>query len=869
MIIIKWLYWGLIGFALVSCKADISIQEEPEQTVTEEFALAFVERSLAMPEQESMAIDLRTPSAFLPGARLVIKKNAFASSTETDITARLFAEDAAYDVKDLALSPDGNRLLFALRAPEIPNLDDEFQPKWNIWLYDRLSDKLSPIISDPLQAEAGHDINPAFLPDGRIIFSSSRQKLSRQILLDEFKPQYTALDERLNDANFNLHVMNADGSNIEQISFNLSHDLYPTVLENGKILYSRWDNHPGRSMLNWYQMQPDGTDNELVYGWHSHSSGAMDTLVQFTKAIVLDNGDVSVGLSSNLAEYYNVWPQKVALAIASDNLQPLFSEVLNQPAQTPLFNWLFSNSNQAVTAGAINSYFPLKDNTGRYLVSWSPCRVINEQQIMNCAQVDNIVDYNLAAPFYGLWLFDNLQQTQVPVRLAKEGKLVTEPVVMQAYPRQAYLPENANLDLSLVDQQSAILDIRSVYDFTGESSVDISVLADPMQTTAEQRPAHYLRLLRGVPIPPREVLDIDNSAFGVNRNQQMRDILGTVPIAPDGSVRVKVPANIPFNLAVLNADGQAISAIHRNWITLRPGEVRSCNGCHTSDSTRPHGRLDGQWPSINPGLEYAGLMANINPQLYSQPRETLAQTASRVFGTPTLSAGFNFVDIWTDPNKRQPDQSVNIDFANLDTPSPTGISCFAQWQARCRLRIDYPSQIQPIWQRDRRQISPITNELIQDNTCTSCHSRTDNDGNSQLPAAQLELDAAASDLEPDHFRSYQELLRPDNEQELVGGVLVDRLVQATDADGNLLFLTDEDGNLILDDNGQPIPIMVTVQIEASMRAGSAVNSNRFFTLFSATGSHENYLSTTELKLISTWLDIGGQYYNSPFAAVEP
>jgi hypothetical protein len=869
MKIIRWLYLALIALALISCKADISIQQEPEDTVEQEFAIAFIERRLPSAEQDSTAYNVFMPSAFRAGAKLIVKNNAFAASTETDISARLFAADAAYDVKDLALSADGNRLLFALRAPELPDVDDELQPKWNIWLYDRPSDSLNPIISDPLQAEAGHDINPAFLPDGRIIFSSSRQKTARQILLDEFKPQYTALDESLADANFNLHVMNADGSNIQQLSFNLSHDLYPVVLENGKILFSRWDNHPGRSMLNWYQMQPDGSETELVYGWHSHASGAVDTTVEFTKAILLDSGEVSVALSSNQALNYNSWPQQVSLALASDNEQALYAEVLNQPAQTPLFSWSFSNSDNTSAAGAINSYYPLKDGTGRYLVSWSPCRVQIEQQVLSCAQVANIDDYDLAAPLYGLWLFDNQQQTQVPVRLGQAGKMVTEPIVMQAYPRQVYLPENVELDPDLAATDTAILDIRSVYDFSGEASAEIAVLADPMQSNAEQRPARYLRLVRGVPIPPEDVVELDNSAFGVNRNQQMREILGTVAIAPDGSVQVKVPANIPFNLAILNADGQAISPIHRNWLTLRPGEIRSCNGCHTTDNTRPHGRLSGEWPSVNPGLEHAGLMPNIAPELASEAGETLAQTAARVYGTPTLKAGLSFTDIWTNPSQRQPDASVAIDFTNLNTVNPTGIACFSQWQARCRLRIDYPTHIQPLWQLDRQQVSPITNELIQDNTCVSCHSRTDAAGNMQLPAAQLELDAAPSDLEPNHFRSYQELLSPDNEQELVADVLVDRLVQATDPDGNLLFLTDADGNVILDDNGQPIPIMVPVQLQPALRTGSAINSQRFFKQFIATGSHANYLSATELQLISSWLDIGGQYYNSPFAVVEP
>ncbi|HSG53419.1 MAG TPA: hypothetical protein VLA40_15035, partial [Rheinheimera sp.] len=205
---------------------------------------------------------------------------------------------------------------------------------------------------------------------------------------------------------------------------------------------------------------------------------------------------------------------------------------------------------------------------------------------------------------------------------------------------------------------------------------------------------------------------------------------------------------------------------------------------------------------------------------------------------------------------------------DLTTPQPAGVECYQQWLASCRIRIDYPSHIQPLWTLDRRQFDPNTNEQVAENTCVSCHSRTDAAGNNRIPVAQLELDAEASDLEPEHYRSYRELLSADNEQELVGGVLVDRLVQATDENGNLVFVTDENGDLVLDDNGNPIPVMVPIAIEPSMRVGSALGSSEFFDLFRNAGSHQGYLTDAELKLISDWLDIGAQYYNSPFVIGE-
>lgn len=868
MIIITRLSCLAICFSLVACKADISVQDEPTAPVVQEIALAFVERPLQLNDDEVFISSLNEPSRFNPGARLILKQNAFAESAETELTAGLFAEGELYDVKDLVASPDGLTLLFALRAPELEGVDEELQPKWDLWRYDVLNKTVSPLINDPQLAQRGHDINPAFLPDGRIIFSSTRQSTSRQILLDEFKPQYTALDEDLDSPAFNIHVMNADGSGITQLSFNLSHDLYPVVLEDGHILYSRWDNQGNRSMFNWYQMQPDGSESQLVYGWHSHQSGAENTRVEFGKPVVLDDGSVSLALAGTDAPFYNSWPQRIALAIASDNEQALFGESLNLPAQTPLFPWAFDNSNRAERAGAINSYAVLKDGTGRYLVSWSPCRVVQDDIILSCAQVSADAELELAEPLYGLWLFDTQLQTQVPVRPGQEGLLVSEPVILQAYPDATFLPANPELDAELAAENAAILDIRSVYDFDGSLAADIAVLRDPMQSTATDRPARFLRLARGVPQPPEEVLEVPDSAFGVSRQQLMREILGAVPISPDGSVRVKVPANVPFNLSVLNAQGQAITPLHQNWISLRPGEVRSCNGCHTAQSTAPHGRISGEAPSANPGLATAGVFANTDPQLLAEAGETMAQVAARINGEAELQAALHYLDIWTDPALREPDAEQLLSFADLTTPQPAGVECFQQWLASCRIRIDYPTHIQPLWTLDRRQFDPNTNEQVADNTCVSCHSRTDAAGNSRIPVAQLELDAEASDLEPEHYRSYRELLSADNEQELVGGVLVDRLVQATDENGNLVFVTDENGDLVLDDNGNPIPVMVPVTIDPSMRVGSALGSSEFFDLFRNAGSHQGYLTDAELKLISDWLDIGAQYYNSPFVIGE-
>ena len=84
------------------------------------------------------------------------------------------------------------------------------------------------------------------------------------------------------------------------------------------------------------------------------------------------------------------------------------------------------------------------------------------------------------------------------------------------------------------------------------------------------------------------------------------------------------------------------------------------------------------------------------------------------------------------------------------------------------------------------------------------------------------------------------------------------------------FEEDGDGNQILDDDGNPIPILVPelepINIAPTLNVNGARFSPNFFSLFDAGGTHQSYLSPAELKLLSEWADIGAQYYNNPFAA---
>ena len=858
--------------------------EQSPDSVVEDYIVAYVKRSVQLNNNdEIIQPDFRRLATFNVGGDLYIKDRASPSADERNVT---FAVTGGMgDVKDVEISYDGSKVLFALRLPEIEDADDDEQPTWNIWEYDVGSQSLRRLINSDIIAEEGQDISPYYLPDGRIIFSSTRQRLSKAILLDEGKPQFAGLEESRQEEAFLLHVMSADGSTIEQVTFNQSHDFDPVVLANGRVMFTRWNNVANRSQFDLYDMNPDGTDSKLVYGANSHDTGSGDEEVQFHHIREAEDGSVVAVLMP--FEDTMGGGDIVSLDVENfgDHDQVLLSGS-GSIGQASLTRGEVSSGEEITTGGRFSSAFPFWDDTGRMLVSWTPCRLIENDETVACTD-ERLADseHVEAGPLYGVYLYDASSNTQLPIVLPEEDVIISD--VVAAQPRT--LPTTifdkaigAGLDTDLFDEGVGLLHIRSVYDFDGVynglggTATSLTLLADPMETTAEQRPARFLRLIKSVAIPDEDVRDIDNTAFGASNQNLMREILGYTMIEPDGSVMVKVPANVPFAIEVLDAQGQRIGSRHLGWLQIRAGEEKHCNGCHINADGIPHGG-----PivvnSINSGAAVSGIpFPNTTNVLLPDQGETMAQTRARIScetdcAAITPSMDLKFTDEWTDEAQRAKDADVNLLYADLDTTAPASGSCINDWSASCRSVINYITHIHPLWGKERIVYDVDEVTVLRDDTCTSCHSNVDQVMNAMVPAAQLDLTDGPSDQEADHYKSYRELLFADDEQEVIDNILVDRQIQARGNDGELLFETDEEGELILDGDNQPIPIMIPVDARGpSMSVAGSANSY-FFDFFTAgenpdADAHVGRLTPAELRLLSEWLDLGGQYFNNPFDA---
>ena len=126
----------------------------------------------------------------------------------------------------------------------------------------------------------------------------------------------------------------------------------------------------------------------------------------------------------------------------------------------------------------------------------------------------------------------------------------------------------------------------------------------------------------------------------------------------------------------------------------------------------------------------------------------------------------------------------------------------------------------------------------------TCHSPVDAASAFQLPAGQIDLTGGQDTADTTVVTSYESLLFPRDEQQLT---------IAGQPPSDVLI------------GGQP------VVLATEMTAGNANASTAFFRMFDGTFKdpvldHTGFLTPAELRLISEWLDIGGQFYNDPFVA---
>jgi hypothetical protein len=143
-------------------------------------------------------------------------------------------------IRDPKVHYDAEKIIFAWRKEALKN--------YNLYEINIDGSDIRQITSGPFD-----DYEPEYLPDGDIVFISTRARRWVGCWLTQVGT---------------IHRCDGDGNNIKMLSCNIEHDNTPSVLPNGQILYMRWE-YVDRSQVEFHHlwtMNPDGTNQEIYYG---------------------------------------------------------------------------------------------------------------------------------------------------------------------------------------------------------------------------------------------------------------------------------------------------------------------------------------------------------------------------------------------------------------------------------------------------------------------------------------------------------------------------------------------------------------------------------------------------------------------------
>jgi hypothetical protein len=864
---------ALLVAALAGCKGSGS-SDTGSEAAAGDIPIVYAKRA------DTVDLNPTDGAGFAPGGDLMLKNKASPGATEHNLTSQ-FTQTKG-DVSDPEVSYDGKKVIFAMNCPadNTATLADGSKActgRWNIWEYDMSGGSLTAGTFRRLTAStADDDVDPVYLPGGRgFVFSSNRQAKSH--LSQALGRSYYALDEYERQRVFNLHTMTASGGDITQISFNQSHDRNPVIRPNGDVMFSRWDHVGGRNHFKVFRMKPDGTDLFVLYGAHSEGNS-------FLNPRDMDPAGKYKGfLTSDLMPLSRTHEGGALVVIDAANYSeqntPATPDVPAEGGQQQITAQALNMNRGFSRYGRVTTPYPLWDGTNRILVAFKPCEVTKDGHVTPCASLteaevarlqdgERTVDEVAAdtvkdnvRPHYAIYMYNPAEQTWLNVAAPPAGFMYTDPMALMAR-TEPNVVEATALDSELAAKNLGLLEVRSVYDTDGLGRMgdavltsadlgsgcttaiakttptdsqdtraqvaDLARMKDPADAAYGCAPARFVRAMRAV-APPSGAMGL-RQAIG-ETDFEPQQILGYAPIEPDGSFKLVVPADVPIGLAVVDAQGRAFQT-HTNWIQIRPGERRTCDGCH---SPRRGG-------SLNSGAVVNTMPASLRSAMAAAhlSGETMASTRTRLDATALqLTSDLLFQDVWADTAKAgvKAKSSISLRYTgnavaadDLATAVPSdGI-------------INYPDHIQPLWTRDRGN-----------KTCVSCHN------------ASTKLDLSGTLAGTGRLVSYEEVMTGDPVIDPVTGLPQTRLVEGVPEIVRQPALVDtgasEGDALGLARKSRLMEIMSgqTLMADAGARTAHPAPPQ-------TAPDHAGMLNAAEKRLLAEWMDLGGKYYNDPFNA---
>ena len=372
-----------------------------------------------------------------------------------------------------------------------------------------------------------NNLNACWLPDGGIAFISDR------------KPAYAYCYVVTSPV---MYRMERDGSNQKRLSSNYLMDFTPSVLGDGRIIYTRWEyvDRPAIPIQSLWVMHPDGTGVSGFFGNRVLDPGT------FMQARAIPGTSKVICMMTG----HNGSARGAIGIIDSERGSNAQESILNLTPEINIGRVDKGNGNILCNAGPYEAPYPLDQE--HFLVSRN-----GEIQLRRidatCAPT------GVLKPKNGMGFYN-------PIPIMPR---IRPPVI------ESHLPVDAV-------EPTATVFITDVYNGLephvrrGEIK-QIAVVEEISKST-------FTPLIHNVPGAHGYAA---NSAFGFQfplvscgATYAPKKVWGYADVAPDGSACFKVPAETPIHFQVLDARGRNLQRM-RTFTHFMPGEVQGCTGCHS------------------------------------------------------------------------------------------------------------------------------------------------------------------------------------------------------------------------------------------------------------------------------------------------
>lgn len=378
---------------------------------------------------------------------------------------------------------------------------------------------------------ASNNLDPAWLPDGGITFISDR------------KPAYAYCYVVTSPV---VYRMDRDGKNQKRLSANYLMDFTPSVLNDGRIIYTRWEyvDRAACPIQSLWTLTPDGTGLAGFYGNRVLSPGT------FMDAQPLPGRNVVIATATN-----HNGPCRGGIVLIDPSKGANAKEaVTNLTPEVDIYRLGGQYGNGL--RGPYEKPFPLGND--KYFVSYNgrlQLRTFSGDRI-TLLRPDGGLGYYCAQP---------IRATQTP------PKLTGGPM-----DREAILPEDGS-----VSGAWATVFVRDVYE--GLS---------PHVKRGEIKQIAVVQEIEKSTHTPQNNITLDGhgrrniAVFGYQfplvscgATYAPKRLWGFADVDADGSAAFRVPAEVPIYFMALDGEGRALQRM-RSFTHMMPGEVQGCVGCH-------------------------------------------------------------------------------------------------------------------------------------------------------------------------------------------------------------------------------------------------------------------------------------------------